>query len=87
MTAVLFDVITAGSLVFDCFVPGEEKSAFEILSRLHEVQRFDMVLMFLSPKDKNGEAVSLPPFALPLPLPLPLLFTLPLPSPVASPPP
>ena len=38
---------------------GEESLAFDILEQLTHVERFDMVLLFMSAKDKNGMCYSL----------------------------
>ena len=38
---------------------GEEKLACDILEQLSHVERFDMVLLFMSAKDKNGKDSSL----------------------------
>ena len=42
--------------VFVIFL-GEEKLACDILEQLSHVERFDMVLLFMSPTEKNGKGV------------------------------
>ena len=40
-----------------CISLGEENLAWDILDELSHAERFDMVLLFLSSKDKKGENV------------------------------
>ena len=40
-----------------CIALGEENLAWNILDQLSHVERFDMVLLFMSSKEKKGENV------------------------------
>ena len=61
---LIFSVTDWKNIIFNfCFCTflnlGEESLAFDILEQLTHVERFDMVLLFMSAKEKNGMCYSL----------------------------